>query len=36
MKGGAPEGKSVFGGRIETPSDFLWGKGSYNQYWGKG
>lgn len=30
MKGGAPEGKSVFGGRIETPSDFLWGKGSCN------
>ena len=36
MKGGAPQGKSVFGGRTETPSVFVWGKGSYNQCWGKG
>lgn len=30
MKGGAPQGKSVFGGRTETLSVFVWGKGSYN------
>lgn len=30
MKGGAPQGKSVFGGRIENPSVFVWDKGSYN------